>query len=48
MNLWPSFSTRRPTATNDLLVRDVIRTNEMQVWFVGGHVVARQSFEPSD
>ena len=25
--------------TNDLLVIDVIRTNELQVWFVGEHVV---------
>jgi starvation-inducible DNA-binding protein len=25
--------------TNDLLVSNVIRTNEMQVWFVGEHVV---------
>jgi len=25
--------------TNDLLVSDVIRTNEMQVWFVSEHVV---------
>jgi len=25
--------------TNDLIVSDVIRTNEMQVWFVGEHVV---------
>jgi starvation-inducible DNA-binding protein len=25
--------------TNDLLVSSVIRTNEMQVWFVGEHVV---------
>jgi starvation-inducible DNA-binding protein len=25
--------------TNDLLVSDVIRTNEMQVWFLGEHVV---------
>jgi len=25
--------------TNDLLVSDVIRTNELQVWFVGEHVV---------
>jgi len=24
--------------TNDLLVSDVIRTNEMQVWFVGEHL----------
>jgi len=39
MNLWPFFSTRRPTGTNDLLVSDVIGTNEVQVWFVAGHVV---------
>lgn len=26
--------------TNDLLVSDVIRTNELQVWFVAEHVVA--------
>lgn len=25
--------------TNDLLVSDIIRTNELQVWFVGEHVV---------
>jgi starvation-inducible DNA-binding protein len=25
--------------TNDLLVSDVIRSNELQVWFVGEHVV---------
>jgi starvation-inducible DNA-binding protein len=25
--------------TNDLLVSDVIRTNEMQVWFLGEHLV---------
>src|SRR4030095_231863 len=25
--------------TNDLIVRDVIRTNEMQVWFVAEHLV---------
>ena len=25
--------------TNDLLVSDVIRTNEFQVWFVGEHLV---------
>src|SRR2546423_15383663 len=25
--------------TNDLLVSDVIRTNEAQAWFVAGHVV---------
>jgi starvation-inducible DNA-binding protein len=26
--------------TDDLLVSDVIRTNEMQVWFTAEHVVA--------
>ena len=25
--------------TNDLLVSDVIRTNERQVWFLGAHLV---------
>ncbi len=25
--------------TNDLLVSDIIRTNELQVWFVAEHVV---------
>jgi starvation-inducible DNA-binding protein len=25
--------------TNDLLVSDVIRTNEMQVWFLAEHLV---------
>ena len=25
--------------TNDLLVSDVIRTNELQVWFIGEHIV---------
>jgi starvation-inducible DNA-binding protein len=25
--------------TNDLIVSDVIRTNEMQVWFVAEHLV---------
>ena len=25
--------------TNDLLVSDVIRTNELQVWFVSEHLV---------
>jgi len=28
--------------TNDLLVSDVIRTNEMNVWFVGEHLVPAQ------
>jgi starvation-inducible DNA-binding protein len=26
-------------STNDLIVNDVIRTNEMQVWFLAEHVV---------
>lgn len=26
-------------STNDLIVSDVIRTNEMQVWFLAEHVV---------
>jgi len=25
--------------TNDLLISDVVRTNELQVWFVAEHVV---------
>jgi len=25
--------------TNDLLISDVVRTNEIQVWFVSEHVV---------
>jgi len=25
--------------TNDLLISDVVRTNEMQVWFVSEHLV---------
>jgi starvation-inducible DNA-binding protein len=32
-------STSGDDGTNDLLVSDVIRTNEMQVWFVAEHVV---------
>ena len=32
-------SEREDDGTNDLLVRDVIRTNELQVWFVAEHVV---------
>jgi starvation-inducible DNA-binding protein len=27
------------SGTNDLLVSDVIRTNELQVWFVAEHLV---------
>ena len=33
--------------TNDLLVSDVIRTNEMQVWFVGEHLVMHLSSTPT-
>jgi starvation-inducible DNA-binding protein len=29
--------------TNDLLVSNVIRTNELQVWFVAEHVVETPS-----
>jgi starvation-inducible DNA-binding protein len=32
-------SEREDDGTNDLLVNDVIRTNELQVWFVAEHVV---------
>jgi starvation-inducible DNA-binding protein len=32
-------SERGDDGTNDLLVSDVIRTNELQVWFVAEHVV---------
>jgi starvation-inducible DNA-binding protein len=28
--------------TNDLLVSDVIRTNELQVWFISEHLVEMQ------
>lgn len=31
----------RDDATNDLLVSDVIRSNELQVWFTAGHVARR-------
>jgi starvation-inducible DNA-binding protein len=30
---------RGDDGTNDLIVSDVIRTNELQVWFVSQHVV---------
>jgi starvation-inducible DNA-binding protein len=30
---------RDDQGTNDLLVSDVIRTNELQVWFIAEHVV---------
>ena len=30
---------RGDDGTNDLLVSDVIRTNEMQVWFLSEHLV---------
>jgi starvation-inducible DNA-binding protein len=32
-------SKQEDDGTNDLLVSDVIRTNELQVWFVAEHVV---------
>jgi starvation-inducible DNA-binding protein len=32
-------SDRGDDGTNDLIVSDVIRTNEMQVWFVSEHLV---------
>ena len=35
---WPT-SRRADDGTNDLLVSDVIRTNELQVWFLSEHVV---------
>jgi len=31
--------------TNDILVSDVLRTNELQVWFIGEHVVDTPSVE---
>lgn len=34
--------------TNDLLVSDVIRTNELQVWFVAEHIVESPAVEASD
>ena len=30
---------REDDGTNDLLVSEVIRTNELEVWFVAEHVV---------
>ena len=34
--------------TNDLLVSDVIRTNEMQAWFVSEHLVGTSISEPEE
>jgi starvation-inducible DNA-binding protein len=34
--------------TNDLLVSDVIRTNEMQVWFIAEHLVDLPLVRPSE
>jgi starvation-inducible DNA-binding protein len=34
--------------TNDLLVSNVIRTNELQVWFIGEHVVDSPAVQPQD
>src|SRR5262249_28272379 len=33
-------SERGDDGTNDLIVSDIIRSNEMQVWFLAEHVVA--------
>ena len=30
---------RGDDGTNDLIVSDIVRTNEMQVWFLAEHVV---------
>ena len=35
----PDLARALDDGTNDLLVSNVIRTNEMQVWFVAEHVV---------
>ena len=32
-------SEREDDGTNDLLVSNVIRTNELEVWFIAEHVV---------
>jgi starvation-inducible DNA-binding protein len=38
---WPNKADENgDDGTNDLLVSEVIRTNELQVWFVAEHVVA--------
>lgn len=34
--------------TNDLLVSDVLRTNEMQVWFLSEHLVEMPSVHAKD
>jgi starvation-inducible DNA-binding protein len=41
-------SERDDDGTNDLLVSDVIRTNELQVWFVAEHVVDTPVVRASD
>jgi starvation-inducible DNA-binding protein len=38
---------RGDDGTNDLIVSDVIRTNEMQVWFLKEHVVKTPIVGPS-
>jgi starvation-inducible DNA-binding protein len=36
---WRAWRQSADAVTSDLLVGDVIRTNELQVWFVAEHVV---------
>jgi len=48
MNLWPFFSTRRPTGTNDLLVSDVSVPTKCRRGSSPGTSSTRQSFEPGD
>jgi starvation-inducible DNA-binding protein len=35
----PGKRPRWATTTNDLLISDVLRTHEMQVWFLAEHLV---------
>jgi hypothetical protein len=37
---WSEIIVDGDDGTNDLLVSDVIRTNELQVWFLAEHLVA--------
>jgi len=36
----------RDDGTNDLLMSDVLRTHEMQVWFIAEHLVPVPVVEP--
>jgi len=40
---WSEIIVDGDDGTNDLLVSDVIRTNELQVWFLAEHLVCRAS-----